>query len=119
MLTGESEAVEGTVECTDERYIESKNISFMATLITNGQGKGIVVKTGEHTVMGKIAKLTSKTQLKKTSLQKEITRFVILIVAISVTNVVVLLIIWAAWLRIKYPTYIDTPTMVNNQKKLS
>jgi len=43
MLTGESEAIEGTVECTDERYVESKNIAYMTTLITNGQGKGIVI----------------------------------------------------------------------------
>jgi len=48
MLTGESEAIEGTVECTDERYVESKNIAYMTTLITNGQGKGIVIVHDSH-----------------------------------------------------------------------
>jgi acetylornithine aminotransferase len=43
MLTGESEPIEGSVECTDDKYIESRNIAFMTTLITNGKGKGIVV----------------------------------------------------------------------------
>jgi sodium/potassium-transporting ATPase subunit alpha len=38
MLTGESEAVEGTPNLTDEHYTESKNIGFMATMITNGTG---------------------------------------------------------------------------------
>ena len=32
MLTGESEAIEGTVECTDERYIESNNIAYMTIM---------------------------------------------------------------------------------------
>jgi sodium/potassium-transporting ATPase subunit alpha len=74
MLTGESEAIEGTIECTDECYVESKNIAFMTTLITNGQGKGIVVATGDQTMMGKIAGLTSSSAEKQTSLQKEISR---------------------------------------------
>ena len=43
MLTGESEAIEGTVECTDEKYVESKNIAYMTTLVTQGKGKGLVV----------------------------------------------------------------------------
>ena len=38
MLTGESDAIEGTVDCTDDRYVESKNIAYMTTLITQGQG---------------------------------------------------------------------------------
>jgi sodium/potassium-transporting ATPase subunit alpha len=53
LLTGESEAIEGTVECTDERFIESKNIGFMTTLVTNGKGKGIVIATGQNTMIGK------------------------------------------------------------------
>ena len=53
MLTGESEAIEGTIECTDNRYVESKNIAYMTTLITNGKGKGIVVATGDKTMIVK------------------------------------------------------------------
>src|SRR6185312_8514710 len=43
ILTGESEAVDGAVECTDNSYNETKNIAFMTTLVTQGQGRGIVV----------------------------------------------------------------------------
>jgi sodium/potassium-transporting ATPase subunit alpha len=114
MLTGESEAVEGTIECTDDRYVESKNIAFMTTLITNGQGKGVVVAVGDQTVMGRIAGLTSQTNEKQTSLQREITRFVIFIGVLAVSTVVILLIVWAAWLRIHYPNYIDVPSMMVN-----
>jgi sodium/potassium-transporting ATPase subunit alpha len=45
MITGESEAIDGHINCTDEVYSESKNISFMTTLVTNGNGKGIVTLT--------------------------------------------------------------------------
>lgn len=114
MLTGENEAIESSVHHTDESYLESKNIAFMTTLITNGQGKGVVVAVGEQTMIGKITKLTTETKNQQTSLQKEITRFVIFIVAIAVSTVVVLLIVWASWLRIHYPNYIDTPTMMVN-----
>lgn len=43
LLTGESDAIEGSVVCTHENYHESKNLAFMTTLITNGQGRGLVI----------------------------------------------------------------------------
>ena len=97
MLTGESEAIESSVNCTDKIYTESKNIAFMTTLITNGQGKGVVVEVGDKTMIGKIAKLTTETKNRETSLQKEIKRFVIFVVAIAISTVIVLLIVWASW----------------------
>ena len=114
MLTGESEAIEGTVECTDERYVESKNIAYMTTLVTNGQGKGIVVAIGGQTIMGKIASLTDQTNEKQTSLQKEITRFVKFIALLAVTTVIILVMVWAFWIRKKYPNYINTANMMVN-----
>ena len=97
MLTGESEAIESSVNCTDKIYTESKNIAFMTSLITNGQGKGVVVEVGDKTMIGKIAKLTTETKNRETSLQKEIKRFVIFVVAIAISTVIVLLIVWASW----------------------
>ncbi len=101
------------MECTDERYVESKNIAYMTTLITQGQGKGIVIQIGDKTLMGSISKLTSETTQRKTSLQKEINRFVIFVVTVAVTTCVALLIVWGTWLKVQYPNFIDTPTMVN------
>ena len=49
-IIGESEAIEGTVNATDDIYSESsKNVSYMTTLITNGKGKGVVTLTGANT----------------------------------------------------------------------
>ena len=114
LLTGESEAVEGVVECTDQVYVESKNMAFMSTLITNGQGRGVVVCTGKETMIGRIACLTNQTSQKEISLQKEIRRFVVFISVLAITTVVILLIIWAAHIRLHYPSYIDVPTMMVN-----
>lgn len=114
MLTGESEQIEGTVECTDEKYLESKNMAYMTTLITQGSGKGLVVATGDRTVMGKIAGLTGKTVQKKTSLQKEIQRFVNMICVGAVIAVIIVIVTWAAWLRTAYPTYIGYVSLIIN-----
>ncbi|CAF0782971.1 unnamed protein product [Brachionus calyciflorus] len=114
MLTGESEAIEGTLECTDERYVESKNIAFMTTLITNGQGKGIVVATGGQTMMGKIASLTSETKNQTSSLQKELKRFVFIVGTAAIIMAIIVSLVWAFWLRVKYPNYIDTPNFLVN-----
>jgi sodium/potassium-transporting ATPase subunit alpha len=114
LLTGESEAVDGTVECTDDQYVQTKNIAFMTTLITNGQGKGIVVSSGKSTMIGTIASLTQQTNQKESSLQKEIRRFVIFISLLAITTVVILLIFWSTYIRPHYPKYIDVPTMMVN-----
>ena len=114
MLTGESEAVEGTVESTDERYVESKNMAFMTTLITNGKGKGVVVGTGENTMIGKIAKLTTDTGKTKTSLHIELQRFIIIIGVAAVLMAILCITLWSAWLRVKHPDYIKLPDMMVN-----
>lgn len=112
MLTGESDAIDGTVEATDESYVESKNIAYMTTLITNGQGKGLVVACGDNTMMGKIAGLTNQTKNKKTGLQIEIHRFMNIICTGAVINAIIVVITWSAWLRRSYPDYISVPALL-------
>lgn len=60
-LTGESEAVKITGQCTEHGHstpLEAKNVTFFSTLCVSGNGKGVVIKTGANTFMGKIADLT-------------------------------------------------------------
>ncbi|CAG8502028.1 14872_t:CDS:1 [Racocetra fulgida] len=107
VLTGENKPVNATVEMTDDIYLESRNIGLMGTLITNGEGLGIVVATGDRTVMGKIAELSSSTSQERSILQKEITSFVIIITCLAITTSALTLIVWATWLRVDYPNFID------------
>jgi len=52
-LTGESEALIRSAECTNkENPLETKNLAFFGTLCREGRGIGIVIFTGDHTVIG-------------------------------------------------------------------
>jgi len=52
-LTGESEALLRTVECTHpDNYLETSNLAFFGTLCKEGQGKGVVIATGDRTTLG-------------------------------------------------------------------
>ena len=59
-LTGESVPVNKHAEPLAGEDIplgDQKNIGFMGTLVTGGSGKGVVIRTGMNTEMGKIADL--------------------------------------------------------------
>lgn len=69
-LTGEVEPQSRSTECTDENPFESHNLAFFGTLATEGEAVGMVVRTGDKTVMGTIAGLASSTELKETPLRR-------------------------------------------------
>jgi sodium/potassium-transporting ATPase subunit alpha len=83
MITGEAEEVEGAVDFTDPNFLESRNISFMGTMVVNGSAVGIVVLTGKNSVMGRIAQATSGVKDTPTLIQREISRFVRIIVCLT------------------------------------
>ncbi len=47
-LTGESEPQERQAVCTDNNPFETHNLAFYCTLVSEGQGAGVVVKTGTY-----------------------------------------------------------------------
>ena len=83
-------------------------------MITNGTGKGIVTNTGSNTMIGSIAVLTSGAKQEKTTLQKEINNFVILIAVLAISTVSICFLCWGVWIYQKYPTYINVPAMLVN-----
>jgi sodium/potassium-transporting ATPase subunit alpha len=83
-LTGESEPVILTDECTNENEIlETKNVAFFGTLVKAGSGEGIVFLCGDDTVIGKIANMTAGAVSEETPIAKEISRFVKLITIVA------------------------------------
>lgn len=114
VLTGESEAVDGTTACTDDNILESKNIALMGTHVVNGNGLGIVILTGNNTVMGRINKLTSSSKEKVTLIQQEISRFVRIIVMLTIILVLILLIEWLAFLHPKHPEFQNIVALLMN-----
>jgi len=52
-LTGESLLVFRSTECTHpDNPLETKNLAFFGTLCKEGAGKGVVINTGDRTVIG-------------------------------------------------------------------
>lgn len=58
-LTGESEPQSRGPEFTNENPLETKNLAFFSTFAVEGTCTGLVVGTGDRTVMGRIANLAS------------------------------------------------------------
>jgi len=109
-LTGESEPVHKCLAPEDLDAAFSKNMCFAATLITNGQGRGIVVKTGMTTEVGKIAEGV-KQKKTQTPLQKGLDRLGGQIGAMAGTVLIGIIIF--AWL-VDY----DDPAHPNMEKLL-
>ena len=63
-------------------------------------------------MMGSIAGLTSETTVKKTTLQKELNRFIVMVASASACMGIIVVIVWATWLRTSYPKYLDLSSML-------
>lgn len=114
ILTGESDEIDGATEATDANFLETRNIAMMGTCVTNGNATGIVVLTGPRSVMGRIAKMTAGVKQKPTLIQKEITRFVTIIVGMTIVLALLILLTWLGWLRKDHLTYMSVVAMLNN-----
>ncbi|SDW59232.1 calcium-translocating P-type ATPase, SERCA-type [Paenibacillus sp. CF384] len=93
-LTGESVPVNKHCVVIREEEIplgDMRNIGFMGTMITRGTAKGIVVRTGMNTEMGKIANLIQQTETMETPLQHRLEQLgkILIVVALALTVMVV------------------------------
>ncbi|KAK4882963.1 hypothetical protein RN001_006282 [Aquatica leii] len=80
-LTGESEPIIRTSECTNDNVIETKNVAFFSTTAVEGVATGIVIACGDNTVMGRIAGLTTRLRPNRTPIANEIRHFMRIISA--------------------------------------
>jgi cation-transporting P-type ATPase F len=91
-LTGESVAVEKNVEpvAPDDVLGDRLSMGFSSTMVTYGQGKGVVVATGDHTEVGKIQQSISSAQDLETPLTIKIKEFshLLLLVILGLSAVV-------------------------------
>jgi sodium/potassium-transporting ATPase subunit alpha len=118
MLTGESEEIEGSVNATDQNFLESRNIALQGTMVVNGNGTGVVVLTGNRSVMGRIAQAMGDVKEVPTLIQREISRFVKIIVCLTVVLALLIALSWAGWLRKDHPGFLSVVAMLNNVSTL-
>lgn len=78
MLTGESIPVEKKSEAIAEENLtpgDQINIAFMGTVVVSGRGKGVLVASGNRTVLGRIARDVQEIGVTRSPLQEKIDRF--------------------------------------------
>ncbi len=94
LLTGESVPVEKHIEpvAMDAPPGERSCMAFSGTLITSGQGKGVVIATGGNTEIGRISRLLAKVEILTTPLVQQmgvfakwLTILILLIAALLLT----------------------------------
>ncbi|WIV18146.1 calcium-translocating P-type ATPase, SERCA-type [Paenibacillus polygoni] len=93
-LTGESVPVgkhSNAIEQEDLPLGDLKNVGFMGTMVTRGTAKGVVIRTGMDTEMGKIADLIQNTEAQETPLQHRLEQLgkILIIVSLVLTVLVV------------------------------
>ncbi|XP_040278702.1 sodium/potassium-transporting ATPase subunit alpha-1 [Bufo bufo] len=83
-LTGESEPQTRSPDFTNENPLETRNIAFFSTNCVEGTARGIVINTGDRTVMGRIATLASGLEGGRTPIAVEIGHFIHIITGVAV-----------------------------------
>ncbi|KAL1023657.1 hypothetical protein UPYG_G00044150 [Umbra pygmaea] len=101
-LTGESEPQFRSPEFTHDNPLETRNIAFFSTNCVEGTARGLVINTGDHTIMGRIANLAMSLEVGQTPISIEIDHFIHIITAVAVflgvTFLILSLIIGYGWL---------------------
>ena len=91
-LTGESEPQSRGPELTHENPLETKNLAFFSTNAVEGTAVGVVIRTGDNTVMGRIANLASGLGSGKNPMTKELNHFIHSITVIALAMGVALFV---------------------------
>jgi len=100
ILTGESKPVKKQIKPVEMKMIlaDRTNLGYMNTIITRGNGEGIVIGTGMKTEIGKIAESLQEEKIELSPFQQEVNRFgkllgiVILIICFAVFGIELLII---------------------------
>ena len=95
-LNGEADEVEIFAESLGPDVMDSKNLIFNGCQAIEGSAIGVVVKTGDNTFLGLVARQTTQTKGEETKFQREIKIFVQFIFLIGIIMGVVVFVIGLA-----------------------
>jgi len=92
-LTGESEPQARDNADSTTTVLEAKNLAFFSTNCVEGSARGIVIRCGDNTVMGRIAALASNVDSGDSPIAQEIEHFIHIITGVAVVLGVVFFIL--------------------------
>jgi len=92
-LTGESEPQERVPRNTHENPLEATNVAFNSTLAVSGECYGVVIRTGDSTVIGQIAGLTAGESKRKSPMSEEIERFVRILGSVAMICAIIFFVV--------------------------
>ncbi len=95
-LTGESEPISKDskkIIKDNVQLYEMKNIIFTGSKVLNGYGRAVVIKTGNATEMGMIAKNIQEAEVEKTPLQRKLNREIRFVVIVAIASAIVVMIV--------------------------
>eukprot|EP00020_Sapocribrum_chincoteaguense_P001214 CAMPEP_0170741412 /NCGR_PEP_ID=MMETSP0437-20130122/6204_1 /TAXON_ID=0 /ORGANISM="Sexangularia sp." /LENGTH=1136 /DNA_ID=CAMNT_0011079979 /DNA_START=126 /DNA_END=3536 /DNA_ORIENTATION=- len=96
-LTGESEPQSRSTEMTDDNPLETKNLAWYTSFATEGTATGMVIATGDDTMIGRIAALVLNTESVQTPINREIHFFIKMISIVALFLGITFLIISIAF----------------------
>lgn len=104
ILTGESISVSKSMRTIRQKtrklpLSKCKGNAFMTTVCSRGRGKGIVVRTGLSTEIGKISNAISSTPHTKTSIEIKLSKLGTILVIIAIGLCIVIVVIGILWKR--------------------
>jgi len=93
MVTGEAEPVESSVRCKDPNPLEAKNIIFNGSLVVDGSGLCVVIRTGDETLIGSMVELTGDTNKEASTLKADVEKFVILLTKFALAQAILIFVV--------------------------
>ncbi len=110
ILTGESKPIRKNVEAISKKVTISKklNMIYSGTVVTNGNGKAVVVETGIQTELGKISEMIQGVEEKQTPLQIKLDDFG---KQLSLWAIFICVFVFAAGVFTKVGTYLEMFTV--------
>ncbi len=69
---------------TSDNPLEARNLAFFSTNCVEGAATGVVINTGDRTIMGRIANLASGLEMGETPIAREIEHFIHIITGVAV-----------------------------------
>lgn len=104
ILTGESLPVSKSIRTIRKKTRnlplgDCKGNAFMTTVVSRGRGKGVVVRTGVYTEIGKISKAISSTPHTRTNIEVKLSKLGMWLVILAVALVIVIIVVGILWKR--------------------